>query len=936
MLISNVSAQFNGDGFYRVQNYGTKRYLYITDYTGSYDMKRDIGDFGAIHLLQGHEKTISDPSSILYLKEFGSQIDIQGQGISIYQIVKRYVDLKSISTPPFAGTYTVGATESGITKYLDDEEINVDIPDGVVGTNRGSPYRNWLIHPVSSSSDNYFGITPLFSINGKYYYPLYAAFPYKAASPGIKIYTVSKYDLELGYAVLSEITGVVPSRTPVLIECSSSSPSDNRLDLVASEETPPSNAMEGVLFSNYERRNKSTYAITAYNEERMRVLGKTSEGKLGFVKSTEYLRQIEGSYYLPANISYMFLPAGSPSELTVISAAEYDEILSNRTFTITYIIDGEVYKTEQVKVGQPINADNPTREGYTFNGWSGLPDTMPDHDITITGSFTGINYNITYILEGNVYKVVAVPCGTVITPLEVTKEGYFFVGWDGLPEAMPAHDITVSGYFTIGTYKLIYTIDGVEYQIQTYTYGDAVTPLGNPSRDGYIFSGWSAIPTSMPGHDVVITGSYTPLVYTIRYMIDGKLYEEQNVPCGQTISAPTVPEKEGYHFKEWEGLPSVMTAGDLTVTAVYEPNIYNVVYVVDGETYKIVGVAYGTVITPIDYPVKEGYKFSGWSQMPGTMPANDITVSGTFSLGTYKLQYVINGAGYKNYVYFSREYKFGQSVTPYNRTPSAITGYTFSGWGEVPATMPGHDVNVYGTYKANDYTITYMVDGVLYQKVTVSCGDPIPELTPIKTGYTFKGWKNLPATMPANDITVSAQFSINSYVVKYVLVIGEKGGTQLFRSSRYTYGADLSAITSAPSRMGYTFMGWEKMPATMPASNVTVLGRYKANSYQVKYYVADKMVHQQEVAYDDSIPAFTYRADGIEIADSEWQGTRYSTMPAKDVVYTCSQDIIDRLSALPTEKEEDDRMLFDLSGRRISAMKGKGVYIVNGKKILKQ
>ena len=136
--------------------------------------------------------------------------------------------------------------------------------------------------------------------------------------------------------------------------------------------------------------------------------------------------------------------------------------------------------------------------------------------------------------------------------------------------------------------------------------------------------------------------------------------------------------------------------------------------------------------------------------------------------------------------------------------------------------------------------------------------------------------------------------------------------------------------------MGYTFMGWEKMPATMPASNVTVLGRYKANNYQVKYYVADKMVHQQEVAYDDSIPAFTYRADGIEIADSEWQGTRYSTMPAKDVVYTCSQDIIDRLSALPTEKEEDDRMLFDLSGRRISAMKGKGVYIVNGKKILKQ
>ena len=63
MLISNVSAQFSGDGFYRVQNFGTKRYLYLTDNTGSYDMKRDIGDFGALQLFQGQEKTISDPSS---------------------------------------------------------------------------------------------------------------------------------------------------------------------------------------------------------------------------------------------------------------------------------------------------------------------------------------------------------------------------------------------------------------------------------------------------------------------------------------------------------------------------------------------------------------------------------------------------------------------------------------------------------------------------------------------------------------------------------------------------------------------------------------------------------------------------------------------------------------------------------------------------------
>jgi len=224
--------------------------------------------------------------------------------------------------------------------------------------------------------------------------------------------------------------------------------------------------------------------------------------------------------------------------------------------------------------------------------------------------------------------------------------------------------------------------------------------------------------------------------------------------------------------------------------------------------YKTVEVAFGSAITLIDNPVKEGYKFSGWSQVPKTMPANDITVTGTFTIGTYKLRYVINGAGYKEYVYFSRDYKYGQSITAYSNTPSPITGYTFSGWGDIPATMPGHDVNVYGTYKGN--------------------------------------------------------------------------------------------------------------------------------LYYVRYYVGGKMVHQQVVACGDSIPAYTYRSNGIVITNADWQGTKYQVMPAKDVIYTCSQDIVDVINTLSADDKEEDRVMFDLAGRRISAMKSKGIYIVNGKKILKQ
>jgi uncharacterized repeat protein (TIGR02543 family) len=936
VLVSNVSAQFTTDGFYRVQNYGTKRYLYLTDNTGSYDMKRDIGDFGALQLFKGQEKTLSDPASILYIKKYGSQVDIQGQGVGIYKIVSRYVDLTYVSSGAFKGTYQVSATEAGISKYLDDEETATGIEDGVVGTNRGAPYRNWLIHPVNSSTENYFGITPLFSVNGKYYYPFYAAFPFKTASAGMKIYKIGKYDVELGCAVLSEVTGIVPANSPVLIECTSDSPSNNRLDLIDTSVSPLSeNCLSGVYFCNYERRSKSSAAITAFNASNMRVLGITSQGKLGFVTNTQHLNQIEGSYYLRANTSFMYVPANCPTELTAVTEAEYNQIVANRTYTITYMLDGKVYKTEQLKAGQTVNAETPAREGYTFSGWSGLPSTMPAQNITVTGSFTLNSYNITYYLDGVVYKVVSVPYGSTIAPLEVTKTGYVFSGWSGLPSTMPAHDIIVTGSLTIGSYKLTYVIDGVVYQTQTLTYGTAITPLANPTRDGYTFNGWSTIPATMPANDVTITGSFTPIVYTLQYMVDGSLYQQQQVPCGQTITPPTPPEKEGYTFKEWSNLPSAMPAGDLTVTAVYEANKYNLIYVVDGVTYKILEVAYKTVLTPIEAPVKEGHIFSGWSQMPTTMPANDVTVTGTFKKGTYTLEYILNGAGYKDYVYYSGSYQYGQTIVPYSRTPRAIAGYTFSGWDEIPGKMPGHDVKIHGTYKGNNYTITYMIDGVLYQKVTVACGDSIPELTPTKTGYTFSGWKNLPATMPANNITITGQFSINSYILKYIVEIGEKGGTQLLQSYRYTYGAEIKALTSAPSRIGYTFMGWEDVPATMPPYDITVRGKYKANMYKVNYYIGTELVHQQEVAYEDSIPAYTYFSDNFVVSDEDWQGTRYITMPAQDITYNSPQEFVDRLNALAVE-EEEGKMIFDFSGRRLPAMKAKGLYIVNGKKILKQ
>ena len=232
-----LMAQFTTDGYYRVQNVGTKRYIYLTDNTGSYDMHRDVGDFAAIQLWSDPAKTISDPATLMYITKISAeQYDLTSQGTGIYALVHRYVDVHEVTSGALRGTYTVGATEAGITKYLCDKEHS-SVPDGTMGTGDSSPYRNWQVYPVSASNDDtYFGITPNVQVGSKYYYAFYADLPFSFYSPGMKAYIISKVDCEL--AVLSEVTGVVPALTPVLIECSSASASDNRLNLTTSSESP--------------------------------------------------------------------------------------------------------------------------------------------------------------------------------------------------------------------------------------------------------------------------------------------------------------------------------------------------------------------------------------------------------------------------------------------------------------------------------------------------------------------------------------------------------------------------------------------------------------------------------------------------------------------------------------------------------------------------
>ena len=240
--------------------------------------------------------------------------------------------------------------------------------------------------------------------------------------------------------------------------------------------------------------------------------------------------------------------------------------------TVTYIVDGEIYETQFVALGETIPIiDEPTKEGHTFSGWSEAPETMPAEDITITGSFSVNTYAITYIVDGEVYATDSLAYGSkIILPEVLTKEGYTF-SWSEAPETMPAEDIEITGSFSVNTYAITYIVDGEVYATDELTYGSEIVLIDEPTKEGYTFSGWSEIPETMPAHDVEITGSFSVNTYAITYIVDGEVYATEELTYGSEIVLIDEPTKEGHTFSGWSEAPETMPAHDVEITGSFIP-----------------------------------------------------------------------------------------------------------------------------------------------------------------------------------------------------------------------------------------------------------------------------------------------------------------------------------------------------------------------------
>ena len=552
----------------------------------------------------------------------------------------------------------------------------------------------------------------------------------------------------------------------------------------------------------------------------------------------------------------------------------------------TLTVDG---KEERRAFGKEVTFTAPEKEGHTFTGWEkeGLPADakidganitfkMPANNVTLTPQYEKNTYTLT--VDGKDEPRVFDEDVTVIAQ---PVEGKTFTGWKvtGLPTdvdtskatitfKMPAKNVTLKAEYTENapeTYELKVTDATVTLKDGGAVADLTAVPVGTelvvtaPEKAGYTFDSWekeglpadanidgATITFKMPANNVTLKAKYTenaPETYelkvtdaTITLKDGGAVADLTAVPVGTELVA-TAAEKDGYTFTGWTatGLPANANIDGATVTFKMPANkvTLNAKYIANApETYKLdvtdakvtlkdggavadlTAVRVGTELVATA-PEKDGYTFTGW-EVTG-LPADVDTTKATI---TFK--------------------------------------------------MPANNVTLTPQYKKNTYTLT--VDGVDEQHVA---GDDINFIASDKEGYTFSYWKaegvpegtdttkaNIRFTMPANNVTLEAQYKQNTYTL-----------TVNGKPEQRTFGEEVTLIARKPE--GMTFSYWEikkglaadavdvrseKITFTMPANDVEISAIY--NKVPTPDPDPETKTHKLNV-----LSAQIFLKDGSDVAD---------------------------------------------------------------------
>ena len=191
------------------------------------------------------------------------------------------------------------------------------------------------------------------------------------------------------------------------------------------------------------------------DEKQELVIGKLESGAFRLTSTSMTLTPINGTggslLILKLSSDKNFVQGNATINNIIFSTSDSERVTMNDVsfaintlYTLTYIVDGVKYKTATIAYGSAITPETePTKEGYTFSGWSWIPKKMPAEDVVVTGSFTVNSYTVTFMDGDKVLYTEKVNYGESIPIPEILDKYGLVYKWLDVPETMPAHDVVI-------------------------------------------------------------------------------------------------------------------------------------------------------------------------------------------------------------------------------------------------------------------------------------------------------------------------------------------------------------------------------------------------------------------------------------------------------------------------------------------------------------
>ena len=320
-----AAAQLNGDGYYRIQNNASERYLTLKDnvINDEIDMSTASADVSNLRSWRGFDQVEANPASIFYVMNVGGyQYNLIAQSTSIYDITggKKYLDIYDKASGAY---YLFEVTSGGVAGHLYDS--NDKAVRGSITTKGEKAYMYWRLLPVTTDA-NYIGLKPTVEAADGWYGTIYASFPFKLNSSNVTVYYVD--GVSAGQFQLKQIeSDVIPATTPLIFKTNSNDPSQNKIIPLFETTTAPTDNLLGGTF--YSSRNRNHEAYVEFNASTMRVLGVDTDKNLVFTEDAT--GALTENNDIPMNTCWLKVPEGLSGDFKLVDRSSFTAIRSIET-----------------------------------------------------------------------------------------------------------------------------------------------------------------------------------------------------------------------------------------------------------------------------------------------------------------------------------------------------------------------------------------------------------------------------------------------------------------------------------------------------------------------------------------------------------------------------------------------------------------------------